>query len=1114
VPPKGTQGLNIAKEQAVYLGTGPSPTLSLTKEAEMASVINTNMASLYAQKNLSGAQSALSTSVERLSSGLRINRAKDDAAGLGISEKLKSQIVALNQGVRNANDAVSMVQTAEGSLSEVSTILQRMKELAVQGRNEALSSVQRAYIADELVALKNEVNSISERTTFNGKSLLKNALASQVAGSLSDSGRLVNGAAVVPSLSVAALDVSGANVGSYTLSTGTTTTISALSNVNEAVTPSANSARTVTINEGDVFEGAEFKVSINGQEYSVVAGQDSTASTLATQLVTKLNRDYSGSVSASTNTVVFASGASLGNADIELQASTRAVSASVTDVRSVVDGAFSSTTHARTIVINDHDIVEGRKVTVTVGNPNEVATFSTYIGAGATKQNIAEDLSQLIDNHFSNVSVSGSTITFGSAAELGMSEINIAFEDTVAESSGLTLSTVTSKYGAETSRVIEINENDVEVGRVFALSVNGKEYSYKVEAGDTANTIANKLSGLLDDDYATVAGVAASPTIVTVDGVPGTEAAAVTFTALKDGEAITVAGLKFTASRDATAAEVATAFASLAASATTGGGTAYGAYSGTFSGYTSGSASTATVTFTSTTANSDVTDISVVQTGRTSDTVVTDGTGAAGNGTSTRETSTFTFSGSGLNQGQTIAIGTLTFTAARDLTFDETVSAFENLSSTPTTLTASGELLGTYSGTLNAGWTSGSASSDVITFTYGTDFSAQTDLTSTVTITGGRISDPEDVTVSVTDGAGGSTVEYSTVTFGGGGMKAGDSVTVGGLRFTANSVLTQAEVAAAFASLYDGATYGTGIEYGTYEGQLRGYSTGTVTAGAVRFTSTASDGTNVKNLTASATPVAIQLTTSGNQITLNSTSAKLGLANIDVSVKEVANPGEFTLTAGADTGIGGTSQTVSFGSLAAGGTKNLVFDQLGVKLSLNNMSADTIDSDDFELYANQASQLVVASAMEGEALFQVGAGVRDTVEIDGFKDIRITGYNKNDSQAEREVFDNIHATMTAIAGGDVDESTFATLETQIEEAITTVSTFRSYLGAQQNRIEYAISNIQAQSENLTEANSRIRDTDYAAETANLTKTQIMQQAATAMLAQANQMPNVILALLK
>ena len=192
----------------------------------MASVINTNMASLYAQKNLSGAQNALSTSVERLSSGLRINRAKDDAAGLGISEKIKSQVTSLNQGLRNANDAISMVQTAEGSLSEVSSILQRMKELSVQARNDSLSTTQRSFISDELVALKNEINAIAERTTFNDLSLLKNALRTQVAvPAAADSTKLVNGASLLDGISVSNLKVANTNAGTYTVTTGTQTPI-------------------------------------------------------------------------------------------------------------------------------------------------------------------------------------------------------------------------------------------------------------------------------------------------------------------------------------------------------------------------------------------------------------------------------------------------------------------------------------------------------------------------------------------------------------------------------------------------------------------------------------------------------------------------------------------------------------------------------------------------------------------------------------------------------------------------------------------------------------------------------------------------------------------------
>ncbi len=143
----------------------------------MASVINTNNASLVAQRNLSNSQNNLTTSVQRLSSGLRINSAKDDAAGLGISEKLQSQITSANVGIRNANDAISMVQTAEGGLQEVSSMLQRMRELATQGNNDSMSTAQMGYIGAEIDALRSEINKVAARTTFNGKTLLDGANA-------------------------------------------------------------------------------------------------------------------------------------------------------------------------------------------------------------------------------------------------------------------------------------------------------------------------------------------------------------------------------------------------------------------------------------------------------------------------------------------------------------------------------------------------------------------------------------------------------------------------------------------------------------------------------------------------------------------------------------------------------------------------------------------------------------------------------------------------------------------------------------------------------------------------------------------------------------------------
>ena len=145
----------------------------------MAQVINTNIASLSAQNALNKSQSSLETSLERLSSGLRINSAKDDAAGLAIVDRMTSQIRGLNQAVRNANDGLSVSQTAEGALQESSNIMQRMRELSVQSANDSNSASDRSAIQQEVAQLQNELNRISETTTYNGKSLLDGSFASQ-----------------------------------------------------------------------------------------------------------------------------------------------------------------------------------------------------------------------------------------------------------------------------------------------------------------------------------------------------------------------------------------------------------------------------------------------------------------------------------------------------------------------------------------------------------------------------------------------------------------------------------------------------------------------------------------------------------------------------------------------------------------------------------------------------------------------------------------------------------------------------------------------------------------------------------------------------------------------
>jgi len=146
----------------------------------MALYINTNVASEQAQKNLNGNQANLMTSFARLSSGLRINSAKDDAAGLAISESLKSQIRSFNVAERNAGDGISMAQTAEGALGEVHGILGRMRELAVQASNGTLQDVDRDFIETEFASLQTEIGRIQGSAKFNGRALVSGGAATTI----------------------------------------------------------------------------------------------------------------------------------------------------------------------------------------------------------------------------------------------------------------------------------------------------------------------------------------------------------------------------------------------------------------------------------------------------------------------------------------------------------------------------------------------------------------------------------------------------------------------------------------------------------------------------------------------------------------------------------------------------------------------------------------------------------------------------------------------------------------------------------------------------------------------------------------------------------------------
>ena len=146
------------------------------------SVINTNVSAMYSQNAMKTNARAMSTAMEQLSTGTRVNSAKDDAAGLAIGQNMTSQIRGLNMAVRNLNDGINMMQTAEGAMVEQSNMLQRMRELAVQASNGTYSTDQRTYLNTEFSALKTQINNVAIQTTWNGQFLLTGANTNSIAG--------------------------------------------------------------------------------------------------------------------------------------------------------------------------------------------------------------------------------------------------------------------------------------------------------------------------------------------------------------------------------------------------------------------------------------------------------------------------------------------------------------------------------------------------------------------------------------------------------------------------------------------------------------------------------------------------------------------------------------------------------------------------------------------------------------------------------------------------------------------------------------------------------------------------------------------------------------------
>jgi flagellin len=252
----------------------------------MGMTINTNVSALTAQRNLSSSQNALSTSMQRLSSGLRVNSAKDDAAGLAIAERMNSQTRGLNVAARNANDGISLAQTAEGALGKVGDMLQRMRELAVQSSNATNSTDDRKALQAEVGQLRDEINRVAKQTSFNGTKLLDGSFAAANFQVGANAGENITVAALTNASASGLSAVTYGSASSGAVTAGQITTLTAITDGSLAITVNAKTytlgdlavARTGQERLGQVVEGinrlsADTGVTAYLKESTVTAGE-------------------------------------------------------------------------------------------------------------------------------------------------------------------------------------------------------------------------------------------------------------------------------------------------------------------------------------------------------------------------------------------------------------------------------------------------------------------------------------------------------------------------------------------------------------------------------------------------------------------------------------------------------------------------------------------------------------------------------------------------------------------------------------------------------------------------------------------------------------------------
>jgi len=466
----------------------------------MALTVNTNIASLTAQRNLTGSQNALSTSLQRLSSGLRINSAKDDAAGLAISERFTAQIRGLNQGVRNANDGISLAQTAEGALKEVTNNLQRIREIAVQSANATNSDSDRTALQAEVSQLLSEIDRVAANTKFNGIALLDGSFTSKAFQVGADASETVS----ISTINSAATSALGSSYSSSDTGAAVVTTAALLNTdikVNgTAIQATVSDGVSTVSSDGSALAKA---TAINGS--SSIHGVTASATTsVAGAGVTVGAQD---GTKAGTITINGFTTATLTLADVDdgagaVDATTANNNAIV--VQNAIDGLTYATGVTATASTDGTGAVtlqaaDGRNITLQINTANAAtaATFGLNAGVTTTAATFTGTLA------FSSTSSSGITIADGDSA--GVAKVGGAVSGATVTGSGSILTSVSVGTASGANSTITAVDNaltTINATRATLGSYQSRFESVVANAQTTAENLSASRSRIVDADFA------------------------------------------------------------------------------------------------------------------------------------------------------------------------------------------------------------------------------------------------------------------------------------------------------------------------------------------------------------------------------------------------------------------------------------------------------------------------------------------------------------------------------------------------------------------------------------------------------------------------------------